>query len=680
MSIKGNFKVSDPENSHTIPTTPKIAKNSLAKHSKPSELLSQNGAEITVDSNKESVPPWVREYVRSDLTDLGSGSLKNWTDGMGNTLLHLCCARRQTEHVRQAIELGFDPNCKNAYGWTPLCITAAHGYQIGVSYLLTLPNVSVSLENAFGFTPLMLSIASGHFKTTELLLGHSGATKHSSSGLTALMLASFRGCTKTVSILLQKGAECNQQYALNGWTALMFAICCDAVDEGIDQDGDDFSEERALDSSTCTTNTPLYNQLPANSSSHGDGGIGTSGNGSTPKTSPPQLLNVIRQLIASGADVLVKNWIGKSAVDIAFDSEKWDIVHLLVKSLDSQRLKYVDAQQVYRTRYQGNACVQPILQILQEPAMSGQAIIGEASIHSETPRLADATVHVDSSEPTASENRAKMTPAPSLPPNPSSSDRAGSGKPTAEAVQFRKVAQSTPASKESDALGSSNSLAQSKRSLKGWIEKIAGKIGIASGDYKPTFERQRLSDGDGVDPNDASCDLKGSQRLSTGACQQTKSQKDEQVDSMGNANVSNKSSYSLGSSTLSNIYSLPLEGSFNGGKFPVAKRLHNSTSSAMAHLLVMKPAASNGNSLNVSANLNARSRDSTPQDSTPKQNLLQALEEENSSTSYLKGIVEFAFICLQPELALHTPLAIEVALSTTCARLLTPHPSLQQRH
>lgn len=121
--------------------------------------------------------------------------------------------------IAQAVSRGLDPNITDENGNTLLIIAAREDQPKVVEELLKY-RVKVNARNPVGDTALMLASLRGHTRVVELLLMAGAAADH--SGWNPLLYASFEGHTAIVERLLARGASPDAT-APNGATALMFA-------------------------------------------------------------------------------------------------------------------------------------------------------------------------------------------------------------------------------------------------------------------------------------------------------------------------------------------------------------------------------------------------------------------------------------------------------------------------
>ena len=139
---------------------------------------------------------------------LGAGSDVNATQGDGATALHWATHRNNLELVQLLIEVGADVNIANDLGATPLWLATLNGSaSIAEKLIVAGANVNVALK--MGETPLMSAARSGNLDTVKLLLASgadvNGAEKE--KGQTPLMWAVAQGHSHIVKLLIENGAD-----------------------------------------------------------------------------------------------------------------------------------------------------------------------------------------------------------------------------------------------------------------------------------------------------------------------------------------------------------------------------------------------------------------------------------------------------------------------------------------
>jgi len=128
------------------------------------------------------------------------------------------------ETIRSLLTDGVDANTAQGDGMTALHWTAVNGDLDAASMLLYAGGNLRATTRLNHYTPLHLASQHGWASLVEVFL-NAGSDVHANttSGATALMLASASGSAEAVSALIQHGADVNVQESGRGETALMFA-------------------------------------------------------------------------------------------------------------------------------------------------------------------------------------------------------------------------------------------------------------------------------------------------------------------------------------------------------------------------------------------------------------------------------------------------------------------------
>ena len=128
------------------------------------------------------------------------------------------------ETIRSLLKDGVDANTAQGDGMTALHWTAVNGDLDAAKMLLYAGGNLKATTRLNHYTPLHLASQHGWAGLVEAFLdAGAGVFANTTSGATALMLASASGSAAAVSALIQHGAEVNAQESGRGETALMFA-------------------------------------------------------------------------------------------------------------------------------------------------------------------------------------------------------------------------------------------------------------------------------------------------------------------------------------------------------------------------------------------------------------------------------------------------------------------------
>jgi len=224
----------------------------------------------------------------------------------GVTCLMYAAEYGDLELLKFLLNKGATVDLRDESGMTALYHAALHGRHQAVELLLTLganPNITPSDRR----TLLHVAVASGNHETIEFVLKMRPVVDaQSESGITPLILATMNRDSSIVKLLLDSGANPNISDS-EGTTPLIVA----------------------------TTDDEAF--LPANSEcvrlllAHGALANAQDGKGWTPLMGASLYgeLEVVRELVASGADSSMTDTQGRSALGLAKQARKQDIVAYL---------------------------------------------------------------------------------------------------------------------------------------------------------------------------------------------------------------------------------------------------------------------------------------------------------------------------------------------------------------
>jgi len=155
------------------------------------------------------------------------------------------------ETIRSLLKDGVDANTAQGDGMTALHWTAVNGDLDAAKMLLYAGGNLRATTRLNRYTPLHLASQHGWADLVEVLL-NAGSDVHANttSGATALMLASASGSAAAVSALIQHDADVNAQESGRGETALMFAAAYDrsaVIDVLLRHDADPTITSNVLD-------------------------------------------------------------------------------------------------------------------------------------------------------------------------------------------------------------------------------------------------------------------------------------------------------------------------------------------------------------------------------------------------------------------------------------------------
>jgi ankyrin repeat protein len=219
--------------------------------------------------------------------------------------------------VRALIKSGADVNARSGDGSTPL-LWAAHNSSDDIAAALIAAKASVDVANDYGITPLLEASRTGDAAMMELLLraGANPSLAHP-EGQTPLLAAARSGSVPGVRLLLARGVDVNAAESYQQTTAVMWAAAethLDIVDLLIEA-GADVNRQAHVTSLTDRKNAD-----------HPSGGF-------TPLMWAARAGNdaMVRQLVARGANVNLKNGDNASAAMIAIYNDHFDVAATLIE-------------------------------------------------------------------------------------------------------------------------------------------------------------------------------------------------------------------------------------------------------------------------------------------------------------------------------------------------------------
>jgi len=196
----------------------------------------------------------------------------------GWTPLHIASDNGHIDIVKTLLSSGADINVANNDGWTPLFIASTGGLIDIVKTLLS-SGANINLANNDGYTPLHMASGESLIDIVKTLLS-SGANTNlaNNDGWTPLHMASYNGRIEIVKTLLSSGANINIIDNNDGWTPLYMASWKGHID-------------------------------------------------------------IVETLLSSDADINIKTNEGKTALEIAKECKKNEIVKLLEEETERRKRK-----------------------------------------------------------------------------------------------------------------------------------------------------------------------------------------------------------------------------------------------------------------------------------------------------------------------------------------------------
>ncbi len=175
-------------------------------------LININADLANATDNHGNTPlTWAAEAGRKDMAEM---LLANYADinarnGYGFTPLHGMAQLGRNDAAELLLAHDTEADPRDNEGWTPLNRAAASGHKEIVEVLLA-HGADVHAQNNEGFTPLITAAEWDNPDVVELLLAHNAnIDAETKSGQTALHLAASRGSLRSVRLLLTRGAKVN---------------------------------------------------------------------------------------------------------------------------------------------------------------------------------------------------------------------------------------------------------------------------------------------------------------------------------------------------------------------------------------------------------------------------------------------------------------------------------------
>ncbi|KAJ8273368.1 hypothetical protein GJAV_G00100820 [Gymnothorax javanicus] len=228
------------------PNTPGGAKDQLALHfaaSRPTgahstvqTLLKYSSKEARLIPDKDGcIPLFIAVeagnvgIVKELLGALTEPQLVTQRKGAGDTALHVCCRRKDTEMAKVLVEHGASVDFQNAEGQTPLHVAAWEGDELMLKFFYQCkanPNIVDKLDRS----PLHIAAERGHTSVVEVLTEKfkSNVLARTKDGSTLLHITSQCGHPETALVFLKKGVPLHMPNKSG-------AVCLHAAANGVIQ-------------------------------------------------------------------------------------------------------------------------------------------------------------------------------------------------------------------------------------------------------------------------------------------------------------------------------------------------------------------------------------------------------------------------------------------------------------
>ncbi len=312
-------------------------------------------ADVNVKDQRESTPlMYAAAYGSLDSMQLliGAGADVNAKNAFAVTPLHWCT--NDINKVRLLVDKGADVNARSKQAMTPLLIAALHDGASPVVKLLLEKGANVSVRGSLNTTPLLSATGANDAASVRLLI-EKGADVNAKdlTGQTPLMNAALYGNVEIMKRLLAKGADVNAVGAAGGGTVKNGPIALGLFTPLIwaATYGSTEAIQLLLDAGARVNVQDIRGMTPlmlAVGSDHADP-------------------NVIRMLLAKGADPNIKSKGGETAADWAKKFGRGPVLQAL--GVDS---KQVAAAPVFQNAAEGKSTP-------KEAVEKGLALLQKAS-------------------------------------------------------------------------------------------------------------------------------------------------------------------------------------------------------------------------------------------------------------------------------------------------------------
>ncbi|CAF0937616.1 unnamed protein product [Rotaria sordida] len=263
-------------------------------------------------------------------------------DKENSTALLLSCARGHYSCADYLLSNGADPNARRITGASPLYFAALYHHTRIVELLLNKYKAIVDLATFDGSAPLHVVCERGFTDIVQLLINsQANINAKMNDGTTSIMLACQNGHLSVVQILISTG-QCNLNIQrLDGITPLFLVVqhghetIFDYITENVD------NIKETIDLAREDGATPLFKACQKGYESLVQKLLKYKPNLELLKNGESCLhaatmfnhAPIVRFLIDNGANPLLNNWEGMTAVDLAKEAQIKDILDILMKAL-----------------------------------------------------------------------------------------------------------------------------------------------------------------------------------------------------------------------------------------------------------------------------------------------------------------------------------------------------------
>ncbi|CAF1158767.1 unnamed protein product [Rotaria sp. Silwood1] len=266
-------------------------------------------------------------------------------DKENSTALLLSCARGHYLCVDYLLNNGADPNARRITGATPLYFASLYHHTRIVELLLNKYKAIVDLSTFDGSTPLHVACERGFTDIVQLLINsQANINAKMNDGTTAIMLACQNGHLSVVQMLIAT-EQCNINIQrLDGITPLFLIIqnghetIFDYMIDNIDNIN---NIKETIDLAREDGATPLFKACQKGYESlvkkllkyKPKLELLKNGESCLHAATMFNHASIVQMLIDNGANPLLNNWEGMTAVDLAKEAQLKDIMDILMKAL-----------------------------------------------------------------------------------------------------------------------------------------------------------------------------------------------------------------------------------------------------------------------------------------------------------------------------------------------------------
>ncbi|CAF1146844.1 unnamed protein product [Adineta ricciae] len=263
-------------------------------------------------------------------------------DRENSTALLLSCARGHYSCAEYLLANGADPNARRLTGASPLYFASSYHHTRIVELLLNKHKAVVDLSTFDGSAPLHVACENGFADIVQLLISaQANVNAKMNDGTTAVMLACQNGHLPVVQLLVSTG-QCDLNLKrLDSVTPLLLVVQngheaifdyllanVDNIKETIDFPREDGASPifKACQKGYESLVNKLLKFKP---------NLGLLKNGESCLHAATMFnhASIVRNLLDNGANPLLNNWEGMTAVDLAKEAQIKDILELLMKAL-----------------------------------------------------------------------------------------------------------------------------------------------------------------------------------------------------------------------------------------------------------------------------------------------------------------------------------------------------------